>query len=241
MNKIEKEFNKSKKYTLKTNKKDGLVELTADNVAKAEAMIASNSTYLKASDINASPNKKYKGSTAYWINQLKQKETQDNEYNKIIKNIVMAIDRDNSTHINADNKGYKVISNRIKKIPRDLLFTYLKDPEGTNYELIKLISKRTGKTKNSRRNLSFASKFCHYACFYLFKGQKYQDNYSIYDNVLKKALPNYAKKYGIEFSKNDLNDYVKYSRLIKNIINKSCANISKNGFDHLIWYFFKGV
>ena len=70
----------SQKYLIKKQGDSELVELTVDNVARAEAMIQIDSAYQKAADYRAAPityprkktdEFKYGGSTAYWITQLK--------------------------------------------------------------------------------------------------------------------------------------------------------------------------
>lgn len=74
----------------------------------------------------------------------------------------------------------------------------------------------------------------------MFEGEKEQDNYSIYDSVLKNVLPTYAEYYSININKNDLEDYITYSDIIERILKKTGNKISKNGFDHLLWYYHKG-
>ena len=70
-----------------------LVELTLDNVAKVEAMIKSDSAYLRASDPNAGPsfnskeNLEYSGSAPFWMSLLKKalddrKRTDTSKYGK---------------------------------------------------------------------------------------------------------------------------------------------------------------
>jgi len=90
-----------------------------------------------------------------------------------------------------DGVGRDEITARICDIPVEKLLNYLKNPHGTKYKLLDIIAKKTGATIRPRENKSFASKFCHYACFYLFEGMDEQDNYSIYDSILKNALPLY--------------------------------------------------
>ena len=116
----------------------------------------------------------------------------------------------------------------------------MKDPHGTKYKLVEIIAKKTSAAIRARENKSFASKFCHYACFYLFEGKREQDNYSIYDSILKSALPLYIDYYGIDVKKQELEDYAIYSETIERIIQKTGNMISKNGFDHLLWYYYKG-
>lgn len=97
---------------------------------------------------------------------------------------------------------------------------------------------KNGKAYIPRRNISFASKFCHYACFYLFEGEPEQDNYSIWDNVLRKVMSKYIKHY--QLVKRNLDDYSEYRKTVDLLIKASNSEISRNGFDHLLWYYFKG-
>lgn len=250
MNKISEEKQESLKFMLSDIEYAGkkLVELTPRNVALIEAMIANDSNYLKGMDKNNKPKGKYRGSNSFWFNELKSilvnKKTSSYSYKDIIFNAVCAVDSENSTHLNADGVGRDEITKRILNIEPSKLIAYLKEPEKTDFEIIDIISEIThpkDKKKKARINTSFASKFCHYACFYLFEGTKYQDNFSIYDNILKESIPNYAKMYGIKCVKKHLDkNYKLYKQIIDNIIEKSGNKISRNGFDHLLWYYFKG-
>lgn len=240
-NLIQKELEEAKKFMIERDK-DNLIILSLKNVAKVEAMIKTDSSYAKSSDVN------YKNSSAYFFNELKNEIDKTNNHSKQLKessnqtiyNIVCAIDRENSTHINADKVGRLEISNRISSLKIKDFLDYLKKPD--NLELFNIIAQKTSYSKGEkhRRNPSFASKFCHYACFYLFEGLPEQDNYSIFDSVLKKSLYNYAQKYKINCTQKDLNDYKKYRQIVDDIIKKSNSNISRNGFDHLLWYSNKG-
>lgn len=228
------------------NKKVKLAALTEDNVAIVEAMIRNDSAYIKSSDINARPsdNGKYGGSTAYWMTKLKEylnsKVQNEDDYKKIIENAVNAVDRENSTHINSDKCGRKEISERIIKMDKNDLLKSLQDPLYKNMLLFNEIAKKTSAPKNARVNVSFGSKFCHYACYYLFDGQDYQDNYSIYDYIVRTVLPWYLAYYKIE-EKYDLKKYDEYRMAVDKIRERSsCTPISRNGFDHLLWYFHKG-
>lgn len=240
MTRINAELKRAKQYMLKTidHKGQDLVEINQDNVARVEAMIQNDAAYLN------SGNKDYAGSTAYCMCQLKNyinKKTSDKtDYKDIIADAVIAVDRDNSTHLNADGVGREEITERICKIPLEKLLHYLQDPHGTKYKLVEIIARKTSAAIRPRENKSFASKFCHYACFYLFEGKKEQDNYSIYDSILKNALPLYIDYYGIDVKKQELEDYAVYSETIEKILKKSGNKISKNGFDHLLWYYYKG-
>ena len=112
--------------------------------------------------------------------------------------------------------------------------------------LIKELSRKTAEG-NGRENYSFATKFCHYACLYFFKEKDTaRDNYSIYDDVLASVLPYYAEVYLNEhYTKVKFKNYKLYSDVIDRIrakaaeINKE-PMVSRNGFDHLLWYYHKG-
>lgn len=91
-----------------------LAKLTRDNVAIVEAMIRNDSAYIHSTDVSAAPvynrkgEVKYGGSSAYWMTQLKdvlleKKVDSAYSYEDIIKGAVESVDRENSTHLNADN------------------------------------------------------------------------------------------------------------------------------------------
>ena len=94
----------------------------------------------------------------------------------------------------------------------------------------------------SHGSASFASKFCHYAAFYIFQGEEAQDNFPIFDGVLQEALPKYLERYGLPAE--GLDDYRSFCDAIDNLRDKAeityGARISRNGVDHLLWYFHKG-
>lgn len=221
-----------------------IVKITKDNVAIAEAMIRNDSDYIVMYDTKA------KESGAYYLSQLKSVyedekrgvHPQENVKN-IIENVVAALDRENSTHLNADGVGREAISERIyKEYKSGRLFDLLKNP-GKDYELFKIIEKKTkpkDKAKHGRVNTSFASKFCHYAAFFVFEGKKEQDNYSIWDSVLRKTIPTYLDYYKLDSKKYNLKDYVSYQKAIDDIRNSADEKVSRNGFDHLLWYYYKG-
>ena len=249
MAKIDEELKASKKYYLEEEKgftvKDGrlLVKLSKDNVARVEAMIHHNSDYGSAFDV-MNPVK-----SACKFQELKKvlegtEVKSKKAYRELIEEVVASLDKENSTHLNTDGCGIKAISKRIADIEQDELVYLLKNPKETGYKLIEIIAKETkpvgqsdkGNPHRGRRNLSFASKFCHYACFYLFDG-KHRDNYSIYDSIVSKALPSYMERYGIE--KKKFTTYAEYQEAIDEVIKKSRSGISRNGFDHLLWYCYK--
>ena len=66
-----------------------------------------------------------------------------------------------------------------------------------------------------------------------------QDNFSIYDNVVAQNIGKYAKCYEIE-NPNDISyNYKSFITSVDAIIKKSGNKISRNGFDHLLWYMNK--
>lgn len=266
-----------------TETDDGEVEITHDNVVKVEAMISYDSKYARSGNKesgpddawkeNAVPTKKaeeaenatknwspfnvykgYRGSTAFWMDKLKDFYFVKDSYSNIPKsrseifsfiifNAVCAVDTENSTHINADKVGRVQLSERIIAHQNDLI-ELLKNDNRT-YELISILSMDTepeeGSGFPSRNNFSFATKFCHYACLYLFDEEfsEYQDSYSIYDDILGSALgmtPAQGKHTGEYYA----TFYKGYQDLIDQKIKESGQPVSRNGFDHLLWYFYKG-
>lgn len=257
MSKIQKEVEASKQYNLKCEElSDGihLVKLTQDNVAKVESIIRTDSNYSSFKEANYS-NDKY---SPYWIREMGKhlgqikEEKKEDDFEKIVENVVEKIDKENGTHLTAD--CIKDENGTIKKSARDFmkdqiiacyknktLLNYLKNPDFNKENLIRILSEPTGIKGKGRSHLSFASKFCHYSCYHLFSGEKEQDNYSIYDRYVREALPFYLKKYEINNIKiTDKSTYKEYQQAIDAILKKADEKISRNGFDHLVWYYFKG-
>ena len=260
------EYEQSKEYELDTFAFSGvtLVELSTKNVAKVEAMIRTDSKY-RLSLGNDYEDKEY---SPYWIEQLGKllrEESADCCYEKVICKIVDLLDKENGTHLTADltedkkTDASKVMKKRIlelKNRKKDIL-KFLENPSvffnKTDLDLIEILSAPTKEINNEkpRRHLSFASKFCHYTCFHIFKDQKARDNFSIYDKFVLEALPYYLKYYKengkidneIVLKKENGNSHYKFSdfqKVVDEIIKASDSKISRNGFDHLLWYYFKG-
>lgn len=251
MNTIQKEQEIAKSKMIEEISFNGysLAKITRDNVAIVEAMIRNDSAYIRTTDVSAKPRKNtngivvYGGSTAYWMTLLKRilidKKRVEYSYKDVIRGAVEAVDRENSTHLNADKCGRAEITSRICSLSKDKMLKCLQYPEYDNMFLIREIARVTSAKRRARTNLSFASKFCHYACFYIFEGTEFQDNYSICDSILKKVLPLYMCYYGIA-QKFDINDYGEYRAAVDTIRDASGIEISRNGFDHLLWYYHKG-
>src|SRR5574344_1516696 len=131
---ISKEKDESNQYRFAVDD-DGLVKLLAENVYKAEAMVANNSAYRNATNSRKGPIKDYLGSTAYWMTGLKdyffdKKKIHISEELKKIANkelpetdrrflcylfyfAVRAVNRENSTHIESDGYGFGELSSRL--------------------------------------------------------------------------------------------------------------------------------
>lgn len=297
INQITLEHSESQKYYLKPDrKKPWLVALTRDNVARAEAMFASDSSYARGLNSKNGPKLRnsgkhdYIGASAYWMTLLKMaladsavkkgsKITYGTDfggfiYAEILAGAIASVDNENSTHLNANGIGRMEIWNRLLKFEPEEIKTSLKkgdlrvfnklaqtinikDTNGRIQANIKaksrfsrhpwlqnaiMASEKDTKYYN-RDNISFASKFCHYVCFYVFEGTASQDNYSIWDNVVKDVLPNYLAGYDLDANVN-LDDYATYRESINSILEaiskKNGRTISRNGFDHLLWYYHKG-
>ena len=245
--KIQEEYEKSRKYELSEINGEKLVELTQENVAKVEAMIRTDSNYrISLDDPGKSP---------YWILEMKKLlKGKPCDYNKdyVVKRIVSLLNKENSTRLNTDGVG-------LDKMPEIILQNWdnILDSLRIRERGMALINALSTKTipidprKKGRQNVSFASKFCHYSCFYIFDGEEAQDNFSIYDRVVANALPLYLDYYEKKLldEKIDLKkikkeikkkNYREYSKAIDAIIKASGSNISRNGFDHLVWYYSKG-
>ena len=289
---IQKEREHVKRYMLKRDRTNSsLVALTVENVARAEAMIASNFIYARAANPNAQPvvnggNAEYIGSTAFWMTHLNQAlrsrtHSADGYFlREIIAGAIAAIDNENSTRLTTNGVGrirvweticgfidtqgttvfrsclrerrfdlFHLIAQRIepesltsrRRLNRQYRQTFAEHP----WLFKEIKASEEDKEYTPRQNPSFASKFCHYAAFWLFKGQCAQDGYSIYDTIVREALPGYLERYGIpEIPSDDLKNYETYCQAIDAIRDQVAQTrggklISRNGFDHLLWYFHK--
>lgn len=238
--KIQEEFELSRKYELKqylSPKGEPIVQLTKDNVALVESMIRHDSDY---SDKATEKDVNWLKELAHILNGKKS----NHSYATVVNEAVASIDRTNSTHINADGVGRQELPVRILKLSKETLVEYLKNPKKENYKLIEILSAPTtpdpkNPKMHARRNYSFATKFCHYVAFHVFEGKKEQDNFSIYDSIVANNIDKYASYYGITMPKDIASNYASFIKLVDDIIMKSGNNISRNGFDHLLWYFHK--
>lgn len=210
-----------------------------------------------------SSNGKYCGSTAYWFNEMKKTNC---DFKKCVLGAVIAIDSTNSTHLEAAILGRKSMRDVICRNCKDWhgLVEMLNVPfDSSNHNhIISLLAVKTIAKKDggARYNISFATKFCAYAAIFL----EAQTKYSKYDNIVSGALPTYVKvylgetkntrEYKInEYQRRKLDDtenyqyrlevYAKYENAISRILNelsKDSVNLSREEFDHIIWYGLKG-
>lgn len=213
---------------------NGFPALTRDNVRRIDFLIEHDSKY----NFNR-------------IKELIQRHKKTQINNEILE-IVKLIDVQNSTHQasqgkNGGNGGREKTADAICKI--DDFYTRLEkgDP--------KLVNEIAKEAIEGRYTFSFASKYCTYVARYTFDGAA-ADNYSIYDKIICNILPYYAwyytgtgeynKKDSIakKFGKKDHGDYEGYRDLIDKIRDASKKrtdyHISREDFDHLLWYYFKG-
>lgn len=247
-----------------------LVNLTQDNIARVEAMIRMDSSYAKTGEPEVGPegttNKiKFYGSTAFWMTKLKEAiETEKYTYKSnntnfdIIQEAVNAVDRENSTHLNSNSTKFSteprvLMRNRIQEIIEnpDEQKNLKNRLENRDLDLVCELSNTIREVKDNeeinRGCTSFSSKFCHYACLWFFGDKDANDNFSIYDNILFQVLPIYEFRYCKtkilkKVSEDDF--YKNYSDVIDRIReaakNEYGQEISRNGFDHLLWYYHKG-
>lgn len=190
------------------------------------------------------------GSSAYWFDNLNKSKT-ENEFKYYLFKTICAVDNENSTHLNGDNVGRIEIWERLCKLTHNSVeeFRKLLIDEDLNSEdgivLLKKISKKTHpkSNKKGRRNISFASKFCHYACRNILS-ENYWDKFPITDTILKDVLPFYAKEHKIKYDSKKYNDediiisYMEFNKIINELSKET--RISKTGIDQLLWYYYKG-
>ena len=195
MSKIYNEYEESKKIINKYFPfiNNGRIKLTMENAKKAETLLKIDSIYRNASDIKQKPDEKFikylkgdlntnegktkeYGSGAYWISRLvkllnNEKITEDYTIDIVLKGVICAIDKENSTHLTArkpirenDNKmdkdeleaskGRQRVYERLKSVffnnnSSDKDFKeYINNPEKSNYEIIDIIANPKYKTSD---------------------------------------------------------------------------------------------
>lgn len=232
MTPIDTEHIASEQYQLKRSS-TGLVEITPDNVARVEAMIAENSRYNRSLKLNDTSSSK-----AGLANLKRELDTLHNPSFQAVYNAMRAVNRENSTRLS--DEELKELANRLCVLSSSDILEYLEKPTfklGPGEEKYFLVSylkrKTTDGNRKGRQNYSFATKFCHYACMNFFQGKIEADNFPIVDNVVKAVFPKYAKNI---VKQNDFDDYETFVKNIDDVLNHYKQSISRNGFDHLMWY-----
>ncbi|MBR6934834.1 MAG: hypothetical protein IKH41_05040 [Clostridia bacterium] len=224
----------SKKYVLE--EKDNKVVISKDNVAKVFAMMANSPQYKRAANI-----KKENSSSSYWFDQWKDRELSKDELIKLLT----LLNAENSTH--TSNEDIDQIKKNILGI-KETLKTRLQNADLT------LVQHIIDGCKNTP--LSFATKFCHYACIYMFEDDA-RDNFPIFDDIMRKNLGKYSNAWETGKTKGKLkrnltpkeladsdsefgiSDFYKFYRdCIQTIADEN--NVSKTGVEQLIWYYHNG-
>lgn len=234
---IDQEQKNSQQYLLKRDTR-GRVIISEENVARVEAMIAENSRYNNALNENDTTSSKF------YLTKLKS-ELENNDYPifDTVYGAMRSINAENSTRLCL--KELKELAERICKLSGQEIMQYLvrptisTGPNDEKYYLVKYLTRETkiyGKRKSGRCNYSFATKFCHYACMNFFAGKPEADNYPIIDNVIKSVFPKYAKVIGLTSKEIKFNDYESFVDSLDMVLNYHRNCISRNGFDHLMWY-----
>lgn len=226
------------KYHLK--EKNGLVVVCRENVELAEAIY--QIIYRKYEEDIPGCDKGIideKWTARMCFNEMKNEYSQHG-FEELLENACKAVNRENSTWLFKDEIK-EIVDFIVKKCENiDGFKTYLLKKD---YPLVNDI--RMLKKEKIRDNYSFATKLCHYACYHIFDNAN-RDRYPIFDSIVEKHLKKYYDKYvGDDGYKNirskikdDNNDYINYVENIEKIIKNK--EISKNGFDHLLWIYHSG-
>jgi len=98
---------------------------------------------------------------------------------------------------------------------------------------------RTSKDKYGVNLFSFASKYCCYHNVHVYE----KDDYSIFDNIVKKNLPDYCNE-NLKITANKIEswrnkfDYTSFNTLIGKILDANRITIPnrRRAFDHFLWY-----
>ena len=189
------------------------MKLTNENIEKVHNLVSNDETYGKEIMLITSCLKKYPLNNDPDIVAMK----------------IGLIDVTNSTHISQHKNKISVVE--LANIIANIKDIDKRIEEG-DYSVVNEIAKSNGKI-----NLfSFASKYCCYHNCNLYG----KDDYSIFDTILKKHLPDYFK----DITSNKLEtwrrncDYKSYNDYILKKLDESGINVKnkRRKFDHFIWW-----
>ena len=150
---------------------NGFPALTKHNVDLVQFIIKTDSNYRVAIDPTNSK------SSAYIFEDYKKRKSYPKSRDEF-QEICKRIDKENATHLSV-KKGIETTANALYKMAE--LDADLRRGDASIVDVI-------SKFVPGRNNLSFASKFCAFYSLGIYG----KDNYSIFDRVLKDALPYYA-------------------------------------------------
>ncbi len=221
---------------------NGFPLINEKNIKLINFCISNDSRYRNEAD------SEYPYSIKNLVQEYIKNPTADN-----LMNLIENVDKQNSTHLSvsgknkdADNKqGRELTKKYLMQIP-DLIDKIISG----DHTLVNNIAKNAITKNNANMDryiISFASKFCTYILRYHPTASN-KNHYSIYDSVLSDILPYYYYQYvhhkTIDVRRDTLkelpNGYEVYNNYIKEIIDNSKCPISREDFDHLLWYYFKG-
>lgn len=189
------------------------IELNEKNIVSIDEKVLNSFNYGKESQI---------------IHDILNKYPENTDLNTVAMKIAV-IDLTNSTHLSQYKNKISLydLANFILNIDNFDERVKNGDPE-----LVNLIARNIGKV-----NLfSFASKYCTYHNFEIYGN----DNYSIFDGVVKNTLPFYKKnitKNRIESWRKSY-DYKSFNDCIGQLLDDNNIHIKnrRRMFDHFMWY-----
>ena len=241
-------------------KKPNLAALTRKNADFIEAVVYLDSNY------NAETDHESESGTAYWFKKMMNNP---DDYDECLMKTIELIDRTNSTHlestINGRKRMFDIIRNYCYTV-NELKDAVCVNPtqfdcDNLFYRMCETMLNHKGDKAN---NISFASKYIAYSRKYLNNNDV---SFSKYDSVVSQKLSLYENIYvdsNIEIDVNKfknkasdrkhLNDierqkytydvYIKYMNAINSILDclerDNNIKITKEEFDHIIWYSSKG-
>ena len=230
------------------------VAITRHNSDMVECALTLDTTFRGGIGVDAKPKGRFSGSNAYWQDKIQKIKT-FTDYEKFIEELIETVDRANVTHISAAVNGKKEIKKRIINKCMDL--KSLKDALSKNpfvngkvrdvdpnHILYKLAEPLPATKGGMRSNVSFASKLCQFASKILNAGYEY----SKYDSIVAKTLPIYIEHYlGVKVARTrfsldgktfnvKMQTYAEYCAYIDKIIAVACPGMTREEFDHIVWY-----